>query len=122
MKLRIQISDLSEVTSYRSNESSIVSSRLYRCLPLYRKLMQENGDTVTRMGLDLLKCSENGRPLQSSKCKTRVSIPGSNRPFSYSEKESQSNDTLLHLVDFSNVRNSDRSSNATRSNLMYKNV
>ena len=36
-----------------------------------------------------------------------------NRPFSYSEKESQSNDTLLHFVEFSNVHNSDRSSNAT---------
>ena len=45
-----------------------------------------------------------------------------NRPFSYSEKESQSNDTLLHFVEFSNVHNSDISSNATRSNLMYKNV
>ena len=45
-----------------------------------------------------------------------------NRPFSYSEKESQSNDTLLHFVEFSNVHNSDRSSNATRSNLVYKNV
>ena len=44
------------------------------------------------------------------------------RPFSYSEKESQSNDTLLHFVEFSNVHNSDRSSNATRSNLVYKNV
>ena len=47
---------------------------------------------------------------------------GMNRPFSYSEKESQSNDTLLHFVEFSNVHNSDRSSNATRSNLVYKNV
>ena len=45
-----------------------------------------------------------------------------NGPFSYSEKESQSNDTLLHLVEFSNVHNSDRSSNAIRSNLVYKNV
>ena len=45
-----------------------------------------------------------------------------NRPFSYSEKESQSNDTLLHFVEFSNVHNSDRSPNATRSNLVYKNV
>ena len=44
------------------------------------------------------------------------------RPFSYSEKESQSNDTLLHVVEFSNVHNCDRSSNATRSNLVYKNV
>ena len=44
------------------------------------------------------------------------------RPFSYSEKESQSNDTLLHFVEFSNVHNSDRSFNATRSNLAYKNV
>ena len=35
------------------------------------------------------------------------------RPFSYSEKESQSNDTLLHFVEFSNVHNSDKSSNAT---------
>ena len=45
-----------------------------------------------------------------------------NRPFSYSGKDSQSNDTLLHFVEFSNVHNSDRSSNATRSNLAYKNV
>ena len=45
-----------------------------------------------------------------------------NRPFSYSEKESQSNDTLLHFVEFSNVHNSDRSPNATRSNVAYKNV
>ena len=45
-----------------------------------------------------------------------------NRPFSYSEKESQSNDTLLHFVEFSNVHNTDRSSNATRSNLVYENV
>ena len=33
------------------------------------------------------------------------------RPFSYSEKESQSNDALLHFVEFSNVRNSGRSPN-----------
>ena len=45
-----------------------------------------------------------------------------NRPFSYSEKESLSNDTSLHFVEFSNVHNSDRSSNATRSSLVYKNV
>ena len=38
------------------------------------------------------------------------------------EKESESNDTLLHFVEFSNVHNCDRSSNATRSNLVYKNV
>ena len=44
------------------------------------------------------------------------------RPFSYSEKESQSNDTLLHFVEFSNVHNCDRSSNATRSNRSYKNI
>ena len=34
----------------------------------------------------------------------------------------QSNDTLLHFVEFSNVHNCDRSSNATRSKLVYKNV
>ena len=48
--------------------------------------------------------------------------PNFNRPFSYPEKESQSNDTLLHFVEFSNVHNCDRSSNATRSNLVYKTV
>ena len=46
----------------------------------------------------------------------------SNRPFRYSEKEPQSNDSLQHFVEFSNVHNSDRSSNATRSNFGYKNV
>ena len=45
-----------------------------------------------------------------------------NRPFSYSEKESQSNNTLLHFIEFSNVHDNDGSSNATRSNLVYKNV
>ena len=43
-----------------------------------------------------------------------------NRRFTFSEKESQSNDTLLHFVEFSNVHNSDRSSNATQSKLVYK--
>ena len=37
-------------------------------------------------------------------------------------KESQSNDNLLHFVEFSNVHNSDRSSNPTRSNVVYKTV
>ena len=58
----------------------------------------------------------------SQQCLTVVNLKMTNRPFSYSEKESQSNDTLLHFVEFSNVHNSDRSSNATRSNLVYKNV
>ena len=48
------------------------------------------------------------------------SMSSVNRTFSYPEKGSQSNDTLLHFVEFSNVHNSDRSSNATRSNLVYK--
>ena len=43
-------------------------------------------------------------------------------PFSYSEKESQANDALLHFLEFSNVLNCDRSSNTTRSNLVYENV
>ena len=43
------------------------------------------------------------------------------RPFRYSKKESESNDILLHFIEFSNVHNSDRSSKATRSNLAYKN-
>ena len=45
-----------------------------------------------------------------------------NRPFSYSRKESGSNDILLHSVEFLNMHNTDRSSNATLSNLAYKNV
>ena len=41
------------------------------------------------------------------------------RPFSYSGKESASNDVMMQFYEFSNVRNSDRISNATRSNLAY---
>ena len=33
------------------------------------------------------------------------------RPFSFSKKESESNIVLIHFVEFSNVHNSDRSSN-----------
>ena len=44
------------------------------------------------------------------------------RPFSYSKKESGSNDISSHCGEFSNVYNSDRSSNATQSNLVYQNV
>ena len=44
----------------------------------------------------------------------------SNRPFSYSESESK--DITRHSVKFSNVHNCDRSSDATRSNLLYQNV
>ena len=43
-----------------------------------------------------------------------------NRPFSYFENESGSNDISLNFVGFSNVHNCDRSSNATQSNLAYK--
>ena len=35
------------------------------------------------------------------------------RPFSYSKKESQSNDTLLHSVEFSKAHKSDRSSSSS---------
>ena len=41
-------------------------------------------------------------------------------PFSYSGKESESNDVMMQFEEFSNVHNSDRTSNATRSNLAYK--
>ena len=44
----------------------------------------------------------------------------SNGPFSYSKKECGSNDISLHLVEFSNVHNTDRSSNANPSNLCIK--
>ena len=36
-----------------------------------------------------------------------------NRPYRHSEKETESNDTWLNFVEFSNVHNSDRTSNAT---------
>ena len=42
------------------------------------------------------------------------------RPFSYSENECGSHDISLQFVEFSNVHNCDRSSNATLSNLAYK--
>ena len=44
----------------------------------------------------------------------------SNRRFSYSENECGSNNILLQFVEFSNVHNCDRSSNAALSNLAYK--
>ena len=37
-------------------------------------------------------------------------------------KESESNDILLHFVEYSNVHNSDRRSNATQSNVLHKNA
>ena len=43
-----------------------------------------------------------------------------NRPFSSSENECGSNDISLQFVEFSNVHNCDRSSNAILSNLAYK--
>ena len=42
-----------------------------------------------------------------------------NSPFSYFEKEPESNDILVHFVEFLNVHNNDRISNITRSNLSY---
>ena len=43
-----------------------------------------------------------------------------NRRFSYSGKESESNDVMMQFEEFSNVHNSDRTSNATQSNIVYK--
>ena len=45
-----------------------------------------------------------------------------NRPFSYSKKECGSNDISSHFVEFSNVYNTNRRSNATESKLVHKNV
>ena len=50
-------------------------------------------------------------------CSILISFP--NRPFSYSGKESESSDVMMQFEEFSNVHNSDRTSNATRSNLAY---
>ena len=52
--------------------------------------------------------------------KRQLSKEKLNRPFSYSRKESESNDVTMQFEEFSNVHNSDRTSNATRSNLAYK--
>ena len=38
----------------------------------------------------------------------------------HSKKESESNDVMMHFEEFSNVHNSGRSFNATRSSLAYK--
>ena len=43
-------------------------------------------------------------------------------PFSYSKKESESNDVCVDVVEVSNVQNNDRSSDATQSSLAYKEV
>ena len=51
-------------------------------------------------------CGEEGHPLS----------------FSYSKKESESNDILIHFVEFSNVHNSDRISNVVQWNLSHENV
>ena len=51
--------------------------------------------------------------------KKQVSL---NKEFSHSTKDSDSNDILMLFVEFSNVDNNDRSSKATQSNLLYKDV
>lgn len=43
------------------------------------------------------------------------------RCFSHSRNESESNDMFIHFEEFSILYNSDRSSNATPSNVLYKN-
>ena len=45
-----------------------------------------------------------------------------NKPFSCSKTECGSNDISLHFVEFSNVHNGGRCSNANQSNLVYKNI
>ena len=53
-------------------------------------------------------------------CNSQATPLSRNRPFSYSENECGSNDISLQFVEFSNVHNCNRSSNATLSNLAYK--
>ena len=61
-------------------------------------------------------------PRIASRCGLQISFAYAqiNRPFSYSRKESKSNDVMMLFEEFSYVHNSDRTSNATRSNLAYK--
>ena len=49
-------------------------------------------------------------------------VKATNRPFSYSKQECGLNDMSLPLVEFSNIHNTDRSFNATQSNLVYRNI
>ena len=60
--------------------------------------------------------------LASAQFRDSVWVVFPNRPFSYSEKECESNDISLQFVEFSNVHNCDRSSNAIQSKLAHKNV
>ena len=65
----------------------------------------------------------NDLDLGTCKMLSMVFVGNENRPFSDSEKESQSDDTLLDFVEVSNVHDSDRSSSASRWNLAsYQNV
>ena len=89
------------------------------CKESLRGIHHEGHQLVVDMSINALKVSNS--ECMSSKLD---SVGMYNRSFSYSEKESQSNDTLLHFVEFSNVHNRDISSNATRSTSrikMYKN-
>ena len=53
----------------------------------------------------------------------KIDRTGYNKPFSYSQNESGWNDHIsLRFVEFSNEYNTDISSNAIQSNLLYKNV
>ena len=60
----------------------------------------------SKLKLDLCNCVK----FEAIECKTPPQQPhkrGTIDVFSYSDKESQSNDTWLHFVEFSNVHNCD---------------
>ena len=104
IKLRESVNQWICVTLNEKRGYPIVFLPLNRCWPLFHVLMKKwrrNCNDIWPKFADYLT---------------------NNRHSSYSVKESQSNDILLHFVEFSNKHNCDRSSNATWSNLVSRNV
>ena len=69
-------------------------------------------------------CTDSAQKISGTNANEDPSTPAitRNRPYSYSRRECGSNDISLHFVEFSNVHNTNRISNATQSNLVHKNV
>ena len=78
-------------------EKTVISYRFKVLLSLYK----ERTNYWLPIIHSLSFCAEEGHPLS----------------LRYSKKEFESNDILIHFVEFSNVHNSDRISNVTQSNI-----
>ena len=111
-----------KVTSFRACVRSVCS---VECSAIKKKFVcfyfhqscRHVADNIGDINVDLMQSSES-----SSFTCNDVKLCKFNKPFSYSEKESEWNDISLEFVEFSNAHNCDRSHNATQSNLVHKNV